>query len=155
MQHNANTVVRTLRPEDKHAWLNLRRQLWPDSEDDDAVTWTARNDATTLLAENAEDGIFGFAEVGIRPYADGCDTSPVAFLEGWYVELSHRRKDVGRRLVRAAADWARQRGLHELASDSLLEDKEANVAHIRVGFIEVERSIKYRMPLGQASDVLS
>ena len=151
MRRNANIAIRKLGPEDRHAWLSLRKLLWPDSEDDEALTWTTRSDAATLLAESAEDGVIGFAEVGVRLYADGCDTSPVAFLEGWYVEAAHRGNDVGRRLVQAAAEWAKQSGLQELASDSLLEDYAAYAAHIRVGFEEIERSIKYRMSLGRTA----
>lgn len=151
MQSNANIAIRKLGPEDRHAWLSLRKLLWPDSEDDEALTWATRSDAATLLAESAEDGVIGFAEVGVRLYADGCDTSPVAFLEGWYVEAAYRGNDVGRRLVQAAAEWAKQSGLQELASDSLLKDSAAYAAHIHVGFEEIERSIKYRMSLGRTT----
>lgn len=53
--------------------------------------------------------------------------------------------------MQAAAVWAQQRGVRELASDSLLEDAAAYAAHIQLGFQEVERSVKYRMPLRQTT----
>jgi aminoglycoside 6'-N-acetyltransferase I len=151
MHCSSKIVIRDLGASDRHQWLCLRKQLWPESDEADALAWESREDATTLLAESSEDGVIGFAEVSVRPYADGCDTSPVAFLEGWFVHSSHRQRDVGRCLVQAAVIWAKKRGLHELASDSLLEDTAANLAHLRVGFAEVERSIKYRMSLDQSS----
>ena len=40
-----------------------------------------------------------FAEVGERPYADGCDTRPVAFLEGRYVDFYIRNHHVGHDLI--------------------------------------------------------
>ncbi len=151
MQTTSGVVVRELCAGDRSRWLHLRQQLWPDSDEVDAMTWASREDAMTLIAEDPQEGIIGFAEVGLRPYADGCDTSPVAFLEGWYVCPLHRRRNVGKSLVQAAVGWATKSGVHELASDSLLEDVTASIAHIRVGFEEVERSIRYRMPLDRTA----
>ena len=138
----------SLNSADKTMWLQMRTLLWPDSDVQDAIAWAARPDAVTLIARSHDgQGLVGFAEIGIRAYADGCESSPVAFLEGWYVDAEHRREGVGRHLLEAAAEWARTRGLHELASDSLLADTTAHLAHLAVGFQEVERSIKYRFEL--------
>jgi aminoglycoside 6'-N-acetyltransferase I len=36
-----------------------------------------------LVSENASGSLTGFAEVGLRSHADGCDTGrPVAYIEG-------------------------------------------------------------------------
>ncbi len=101
--------VRTFRAADRQPWLRLRQLLWHDSDEADAEAWLTREDAAVLIAESASGGVVGFAEVGLRLYADGCDTSPVAFFEGWYVCGSHRRTGVGNSLVQAAAEWARER----------------------------------------------
>jgi aminoglycoside 6'-N-acetyltransferase I len=50
-------------------------------------------------------------------------TSPVAFLEGWYVDPDYRGARVGRRLVEAVEAWAREQGFSELASDALLDNE--------------------------------
>jgi Acetyltransferase (GNAT) family len=86
--------------------------LWPhDSEaahQIDMAVWRARADAAVLVAERADrQGLAGFIEVGTRLYADGCDTSPVAYLEGWYVDRDVRRHCIGAALVRAAECGAR------------------------------------------------
>lgn len=133
---------------DGNAWRAMRLELWPDSDAADADDWAAQPAAVTLVAEEPGSGeLLGFAEVGTRGYADGCDTSPVAFLEGWFVRAAERGHGVGAQLVQGAAQWARQQGLTEMASDSLLDDTAAFAAHRRAGFQEVERSIKYRMVL--------
>lgn len=138
-------VIRRYRPGDEAAWLRFRLELWPDSGWADAQAWV-RRDAITLVAEDRNtQELVGFAEVGERPYADGCETSPVAFLEGWFVSAAARGTGVGSRLVHAAVLWAKGQNPQELASDSALDDTIAFRAHLAVGFEEVERSIKYRL----------
>ena len=130
----------------------MRRALWPELaagvEADDAAEWLARSDATVLVAERpGGTRLAGFAEVGTRPYADGCETSPVAYLEGWYVDADVRRTGVGAALIRAAEAWARAQGHAELASDALLENTVSQQAHEALGFAEVERAVRYRKAL--------
>ena len=140
-------------PGDETAWLRLRSELWPDSDREDAQVWASRQDVIILVAEDRRTrDLVGFAEVGQRPYADGCEASPVAFLEGWFVSADARGKGIGSGLVHAAILWARSRGLRELASDSLLDDESAYHAHLSVGFQEVERSIKYHLLVADCKD---
>jgi aminoglycoside 6'-N-acetyltransferase I len=132
-------------------WLRMRRALWPEiepaGEAKDAAEWLARADAAVLVAERPDGGLGGFVEVGARAYADGCETSPVAFLEGWYVDPDVRRGGIGARLVEAAEAWARGRGYSEFASDALLDNTVSHRAHEALGFVEVERAVRYRKVL--------
>ena len=144
--------VRTVEPDDMEEWLRMRLALWPQGEPSEHRTEMARlasqPDATVLVAVRGDTGrLAGFAEVGVRPYADGCETSPVAFLEGWYVDAELRRRGVGRALVRAAEEWARGQGLREFASDALLDNVASHRAHEGLGFTEVERAVRYRKSL--------
>jgi aminoglycoside 6'-N-acetyltransferase I len=130
----------------------MRRALWPHHAPDvdaaDAAAWWARPDAAVLVAVRPGcSALAGFAEVGARDYADGCETSPVAYLEGWYVDPDVRRTGVGAALMRAAETWARDQGYAELASDALLENTASQRAHTALGFAEVERAVKYRKVL--------
>ena len=130
----------------------MRSALWPPespSEHDlDMRSWLARGDTAVLVCVRANDLLCGFAEAGTRAYADGCSSSPVAFLEGWYVDPDMCGRGVGRALVDAVEAWGRDRGLSELASDALLEKEVAHRAHESVGFEEVERAVRYRKALG-------
>ncbi|MDQ2665075.1 MAG: GNAT family N-acetyltransferase [Gemmatimonadota bacterium] len=94
----------------------------------------------------------GCAEIGGRSYADGCATSPVAYLEGWYVDPDVRRAGVGAALGRTAVAWARRHSFTELASDALLDNVLSQRAHEAIGFEDVERSVKYRTDLGSETD---
>lgn len=102
-----------------------------------------------MLVALADEGSgpVGFAEVGTRAYADGCESSPVGYLEGWYVDPAFRRRGIGRALVEASLAWARERGLREFASDALLENLDSQQAHMAVGFAEVERIVIFRRAL--------
>jgi aminoglycoside 6'-N-acetyltransferase I len=135
--------IRAFERSDHAEWARMRSALWPDQTASDMQVWRARSDATTLVAERATGGLCGFAEVGERAYADGCETAPVAFLEGWYVDSDLRLQGVGRALVRAAERWARSRGYRELASDVLLDNTSSQRAHRRLGFAEVGRVVQY------------
>jgi aminoglycoside 6'-N-acetyltransferase I len=144
--------IRPYETKDFDDWLRMRRSLWPElmevDDVEDASKWLARPDAIVIVAERSADaGLAGFIELGARPYADGCDTSPVAFLEGWYVDEDARRMGVGTALVRAGEEWARQHGYRELASDALLANTTSHRAHAALGFSEVERAVRYRKDL--------
>ena len=137
---------------DEDEWLRMRLALWPESSQAehrrDMEVWRSRADTIVLVAERPDaTRLAGFAEIGTRPYADGCETSPVAFLEGWYVDADVRGQGVGVRLIRAAETWARSQGLREFASDALLDNTVSHQAHEHVGFVEVERAVRYRKPL--------
>jgi aminoglycoside 6'-N-acetyltransferase I len=145
--------VRAYRAVDHAEWLRMRRALWPGDtlaeEMASMAEWLARPDAEVLVAERPDgSGLAGFAEVGTRAYADGCDTSPVAYLEGWYVDADVRRQGVGTALVRAAEAWARAQGHRELASDTTLDNEVSQRAHGALGFEEVERVVAFRKTLG-------
>jgi aminoglycoside 6'-N-acetyltransferase I len=127
----------------------MRCALWPEDtpaeHQSGIAAWLARSDAVVIVAERPDGaGLAGFAEVGSRSYADGCDTSPVAYLEGWYVDEDARRRGVGTALIRAAEEWARQQGYREFASDARLDNTVSHRAHESLGFIEVERAVLYR-----------
>lgn len=143
--------IRPYREADHPEWLRLRRALWPEvgpDEEGEAADWLARPDALTLVAVRAGGGLAGFAEFGVRPWAEGCASGPVAYLEGWYVDPDVRRRGVGAALARAGEAWALGRGLRELASDALIENSTAHLAHLAHGFAEVERIVLYRKSLG-------
>jgi aminoglycoside 6'-N-acetyltransferase I len=143
--------IRPYVPADHSEWLRMLLALFPGASAAEHVAsmaeWLGRSDTGVLVAERAGGGLAGFAEVGERNYADGCDTAPVAYLEAWYVDPDVRQQGVGAALVRAVEAWAIARGYRELASDVELDNLTSQTAHQSLGFEEVERSVKYRKSL--------
>jgi aminoglycoside 6'-N-acetyltransferase I len=129
----------------------MRIALWPDEPsagtDSDMRAWLDRPDATVFVASRPDGSLCGFVEVGARAYAEGCETSPVGFIEGWYVDADVRQLGYGRALLEAAEDWARKEGYSEMASDALLDNTVSHRAHGRCGYEEVVRLVAFRKPL--------
>jgi len=146
-------VVRPVEDSDAAAWLRMRAALWPDGADTHAaeieefLSGTALEPLAVLIAEDPEKGPIGFAELSLRACAEGCRTSPVGYLEGWFVEAEARGRGVGRLLVEAAARWARGRGCRELASDSAAANEISRTAHQSAGFEETGLIRCYRRDL--------
>jgi aminoglycoside 6'-N-acetyltransferase I len=133
-------------------WAMLRHLLWDESSQAEH-----REEAEEQLAEPerflnlvALDGaaVVGFAEASIRhEYVNGCEDSPVLFLEGICVAPEARRQGLARRLVAAVADWGRAQGCREFASDTWHDDTESHAFHLAAGFAETERVVYFRQEL--------
>lgn len=149
-------AIRAATAADVGPWGALRCALWPDGGDVDAGDeLQAANDpaagTAALLAVDAAGAAIGLVEIALRhDYVNGTDSSPVAFLEGWFVAPAWRGRGVGRALVRAAEAWARARGCSEFASDALLDDAPAHAAHLACGFEETERLVYFRKAVAAA-----
>ncbi|HEY2595573.1 MAG TPA: GNAT family N-acetyltransferase [Chloroflexota bacterium] len=140
--------IRPLQPDDRHEHVRMRVALWPDADPADlAQEFDALlddPDQAIFVAERDSGGLCGMVEAGIRPFANPVDEQPCAFVEGWWVDADVRREGVGRALIAAVEDWARERGFHELGSDALLENEVSHAAHLALGFEERERTVAYR-----------
>lgn len=143
--------IRPVRPEDREAWLAMRAALWPEEDLADLregidALFDGSWDQTVLVYEDA-GALIGMIELSERLYAEGCETSPVAFIEGWFVAEEKRGKGVGRSLVKAAEAWARAKGHSEIGSDTQLWNENSQKAHAALGFEEVERIVAFRKAL--------
>jgi GNAT superfamily N-acetyltransferase/catechol 2,3-dioxygenase-like lactoylglutathione lyase family enzyme len=130
----------------------MNRALFPgltlESDEAEMRATVARSDAQVFVLDRGEGRLAGYVEVGERSIADGCESSPVGYIEAWYVDPDVRRSGNGRALLEAAEDWARQRGRAEMASDALIDNEVSHVAHRQSGYEEVDRQVTYRKSLG-------
>ncbi len=139
--------VRRMQTGDREEWLRLRVALWPEGTPQEHaadMAWFAASDRGAAFAIARPDGrLGGFVEVYIRPFADGCRSRPVGYLEGWYVDPDLRRQGHGRELIRAAEAWAKARGCLEMGSDTTIENEVSLRAHLALGYKETTRLIHF------------
>ena len=131
-------------------WIRLRHLLWPQDGDADHAGDTAqilgkpdRNAA--FLCRAPGGGYAGFAEAAMRTdYVNGCETTPVAFLEAVFVEPVYRRQGMARALCAAVETWAKGAGCREFASDAEIANAVSHRMHVALGFAETERVVYFR-----------
>ena len=134
--------IRPVKPQDADRWLALRCELWQDGtaaeHQEEIELFFAgrfpRKPWLVLVAETESGEIVGLAEVGIREYAEGCRTTPVAYLEGLFVSSTARRHGVARALVMEAEKWGRDQGCSEIASDCAQDNEVSGMLHLGLGF---------------------
>lgn len=147
-------VIRPVEASDASEWVRMRMALWPDSsreeEYDEIRRFLADPEGSGLptlqavfVCQRAQMGLCGFVEVSIRPYADGCETTDVGYLEAWYVDADWRNQGIGRALVMAAERWAYDQGCREMASDADLTNSLSHAAHQRLGYAETGRIVQF------------
>ena len=85
----------------------------------------------------------GFVEMSSRNIVDGCISSPVAYIEGLYIEKEYRGKGMGKKVMDALHDWCKEKGFTELAADTELENVDAQKYFNSVGFKETYRVVEF------------
>ncbi|MBQ2953336.1 MAG: GNAT family N-acetyltransferase [Clostridia bacterium] len=143
-------LIRKATPTEAGVLGNLAARMWEHDPAELAAEFavlTASNEAACFLAIDGETPI-GFAQCQLRhDYVEGCETSPVGFLEGIYVAEGHRLTGTGRALLSACEGWARSLGCTEFASDCELDNMISLAWHMKNGFREMGRTIWFAKKL--------
>ncbi|MFN8383844.1 MAG: aminoglycoside 6'-N-acetyltransferase [Anaerolineales bacterium] len=141
-----NIILRRITSEDRDRWFKMRKGIWPEAPDeylnsdmDDILV----SEKDTVIFAMVDDVPAGMIEAKIREYGEGCETSPVGYIEGWFVYPELRGKGVAGALTQAAEDWARSKGCTEMASDTWLDNEASIKAHLKMGYFEVERLVHF------------
>jgi aminoglycoside 6'-N-acetyltransferase I len=146
-----DVLIRQMGAADRTVWAGMRAALWPDEtpqQQAEGIDQLIKDgEAWGFIAETLASAAAGFAEIAIRKYANGCDSRPVAFLEGIWVSKEFRRRGIGAQLVRHIESFLTARGFHELGSDTPLDNGVSQSAHLGWGFSETERIVYFRKPL--------
>ena len=148
----AGFVIREASKEDASTWCDLRLGLWPEDgpdahrkEIESMIAGWGQGGSRTAFLAFSDGAPCAFIELSIRQdYVNGCETSPVAFIEGVSVAEASRRRGMAKGLIEAACRWARSRGCAEIASDAALSNHISHAMHLASGFEETERVVYFR-----------
>ena len=136
------------------SWARMRIALWPDASldehHDEIAAMLAADEAMAAFVALDDQGIaIGFVEAALRhDYVNGCETSPVLFVEGLYVMPDARRAGVARVLIDGAAVWGHAQGCIEMALDADIANLSSHAFHQAAGFAETERVVYFRRMIG-------
>ena len=153
-------TIRPARPDDEPHLAPLRRALWPEvpaDENRDELRVLLQNpEAGTAFVAVDDDGtLLGFVEASLRGTAEGCVTSPVGYVEGWYVRPEARHRGLGRALLGAAEGWAAACGCREMASDTEVANTVSQNAHGRCGYEPVGTLVHFTKLLMSSDETAS
>lgn len=130
-------------PAHRTDWIRMRTALFDDENPaliEEEVRQIERDGTlksqpfVCLLAIDDDNQPIGFIELTVRSSAEDCMTSPVGYIEAWYVDPDHHGKGVGKVLMHAGFDWARTHGCREVGSDARVENEGSARAHAAMGF---------------------
>ena len=123
-------------------------QLWHDNTLSDAENILKEyicGEKKVAIAHVADNNYVGLALCCLRQdYVEGCDSSPVGYLEGIVVDKKYRSNGIARALYKECEEWAKEQGCREFASDCELANEQSLKFHLSVGFKEENRIICFR-----------
>lgn len=141
-----------MRGSDKDLWLGMYRKLWANHTDEALLAEIGRVGASSkrsaFVAESQDGTALGFAEYALRDYANGCNSQPVPFLEGVWVDDGYRGQGIAKALIDYLVTRAERAGFTEFGSDVELSNYSSQLMHERLGFEQTEKVIYYRKVLG-------
>lgn len=106
------------------------------------------NENAQVLVLEINNKIEGFSQIQLRyDYVEGCETSPVGYLEGIYVSEGNRKQGHATKMLEKGKAWAKAKGCHEFASDTELSNEGGFLFHKHSGFTETNRLITFKQDL--------
>ncbi len=138
-------MIGKMQAADIEALADLALELWPDHSRDEMVEEfipLLKTEDAAIFGWQENDRWEAFAQCQLRhDYVEGCETSPVGYLEGIFVREPLRGKGVARALLLRCQAWAREKGCREFASDCELSNEESLRFHLATGFQEAGRIV--------------
>lgn len=130
------------------AWRQMRITHFSDLNDEfnereTRSIFNSQNRACFIILADSNE-VMGFLEVALRNLVDGCLGSPVGYIEGLYLKPPYRGLGYGRQVVELAAEWFGDRGCQEMATDTELENINAQKFYESIGFQETYRIVEFK-----------
>lgn len=124
----------------------MTKKLWSyiDEEElrEEVEIYLSSDKYISYMYKGEDDTYLGFIQLSIRnDYVEGSTSSPVAYIEGIYVDENSRGLGIAKKLVEAGADWGKSKNCKQLASDTEIENQLSIDFHTSIGFEEANRIV--------------
>lgn len=151
--------IRTIQTTDAVAWSALRIEFLPEIKDinqaevdaffqgNDSNQKNISNVQEVLIALDDAQKMIGFIELNLRDNVPGSSQQTTPYIEAWFVSPDCQGQGIGKALIHAAEEWAKQQGFQELGSDAPITNEKSVNLHKQLGFNEIERVVCLLKPL--------
>ena len=124
----------------------MTKKLWPYIDEvelrEEVEIYLSSDKYISYMYKAEDDKYLGFIQLSIRnDYVEGSTSSPVAYIEGIYVDKNSRGLGIAKKLVEAAEDWGKSKNCKQLASDTEIENQLSIDFHTSMGFEEENRVV--------------
>ena len=147
------TNIRAIQIKDAAAWSALRVDFLPEIKDfnqkevDAFFQGNNPNVQEVLVALDDTQKMIGFIELNLRNNVPGSSEQITPYIEAWFVSPNHQGQGIGKALIQATEEWAKQQGFQELGSDAPISNEKSVSLHKQLGFDEIERVVCLLKPL--------
>ena len=134
-------------------WKAFRRQIYSvldeqyDSQEMEQIY--SSDDWFCFFIGNENEDIVGLVELSSRNIVDNCLSSPVAYLEGLYIDEDYRNQGLGEKTLELILDWCHKNGFQELATDTEIDNDRAQKFYKNFGFKETDRVVEFRIDINK------
>ncbi|HEM3164011.1 TPA: GNAT family N-acetyltransferase [Streptococcus suis] len=137
-------TIRAVNEQTLPTWTLFASQVWQTSEQVLIEKFSNNEFPFEFLYYSQSEEPIAWISLSLRhDYVEGCQTSPVAYLEGIFISPNYRSQGIAEELLHFAEGWAKSRGIGQLGSDAELDNLLSQKFHIKHGFREVSRTVHY------------
>ncbi|GGN17951.1 MULTISPECIES: GNAT family N-acetyltransferase [Marinomonas] len=145
--------IRRIKACEAMSWSTLRVDFLPAIKDisqgevdaffqgNDSNQENISNVKEVLVALDDSQKMVGFIELNLRNNVPGSSQQTTPYIEAWFVSPDCQGQGIGKALIHAAEEWAKQQGFQELGSDAPITNEKSVNLHKQLGFNEIERVV--------------
>jgi aminoglycoside 6'-N-acetyltransferase I len=151
---SASFQLKPATAKDRAMWKAMRADMYAGLDesfhDHEIKRILESRDRKCLFVSAPNRDVVGFMEVSLRNLVDGCEGGPVGYIEGIYLLPEYRGLGLGGALTDAAAAWFASKGCRDMATDTEIDNEDAQEFWSELGFEETWRVVQYRKPISAA-----
>ena len=140
--------IKTVNEQTLSIWASFASQVWRTNEQELIEKFRNNKFPYEFLYFSSSEEPVAWISLSLRhDYVEGCQNSPTAYLEGIFIIPDYRSQGIADKLLSFAISWAENRGISQLASDVEFDNQLSQNFHVKYGFWEVGRTVRYVLEL--------